>query len=184
MGAVLAGGRGERLGGGKAAALLDGRTLLERALSALAPVCDRRAVVAKADTLLPTLPAGVERWIEPGAEHHPLRGLIEAVHRTNGTVVVLAVDLPFVPSSLLAELARAVDDGGAAAAVARGGGQFQPLCGAYGPAALAMLEAAPEGEPLIRTVERLTPVVVDVEEDVLLNVNTPADLARAADRLS
>ena len=178
-GAVLAGGRGERLGGAKAAAVLDGRTLLDRALGTLDPVCDRRAVVAKPGSPLPPLPDGVERWLEPEADHHPRHGLVEAVRRTSGVVVVLAVDLPLVTPRLLAELAGALD-GGAVAAVARAGGKIQPLCGAYTAAALGILEAAPPDEPLVRTVERLAPAVVEADPSLLHNVNTPGDLERAS----
>ena len=178
-GAVLAGGRGERLGGDKAGALLGGRTLVDRALAALEPGCGRRAVVAKPRSTLPPLPAGVERWDDTALDHHPRYGLVEAVRRTSGVVVVLAVDLPFVPPSLLAELAAAVSSG-ADAAVARADGRLQPLCGCYADAALDALEAAPADEPLTRTVERLGPVVVDTSTTTLLNVNSPDDLARAA----
>ena len=167
------------MGGGKAEALLDGRTLLDRALGALAPVCERRAVVAKADTPLPDLPEGVERWDEPEGDHHPRHGLVAAVRRTKGVLIVLAIDLPLVPPELLEELAAAVE-AGAGAAVARADGRVQPLCAAYAPAALDVLEAGAPDEPLTRTVERFDPVLVDVAGDVLLNVNTPDDLARAA----
>jgi molybdopterin-guanine dinucleotide biosynthesis protein A len=64
--------------------------------------------------------------------------------------------------------------------VARSEGRIQPLCAVYAPAALDVLAAAPDDEPLIRTVERLRPAVVDVEPEVLHNVNAPADLERAA----
>ena len=182
-GAVLAGGRGERLGGDKAGALLGGRTLLDRALAALEPVCDRRAVVAKAETTLPELPPGVERWTDAAHDRHPRHGITEAVRRTSDVVVVLAVDLPLVPPALLAELAAAVSSG-AGAAVTRADGRIQPLCAAYGRAALAVLGAAPADEPLTRTVERLRPAVVDTDATTLLNVNGPDDLARAAELLA
>lgn len=167
------------MGGAKAGAVLDGRSLLDRALAALESVCARRAVVAKADTPLPGLPEGVERWTDAGDDHHPRHGLIEAVRRTNGVVLVLAVDLPLVPSSLLAELAEAVERG-AAAAVARADGPIQPLCAAYDPAVLGALEAAPRDEPLIRSVGRLDPVIVDTGPRFLHNVNTPGDLEEAS----
>ena len=170
------------MGGEKAAALLGGATLLDRALAALRPVCARLAVVAKAETALPPLPPDVELWIEATEERHPRHGIVEAVRRTGRPVLVLAVDLPLVPRPLLEELAATVA-AGAPAAVARAGGRSQPLCAAYAPEALAVLEAASPDEPLTRTVERLGPVAVETEERFLLNVNTPDDLARAAARL-
>jgi CTP:molybdopterin cytidylyltransferase MocA len=54
---------------------------------------------------------------------------------------------------------------------------------AYAADALEPLAQAPPDEPLRRSVESLTPVLVDVAPDVVFNVNTPADLAEAERRL-
>lgn len=184
VGVVLAGGRGERLGGAKPAADLAGRSLLDRALDALESACAERAVVAKARTPLPSLPDGVSLWIEPADDHHPRHGLVHALRSAGGRpILALAVDLPLVPPSLLVDLAVAVD-AGAAAALARADGRAQPLCAAYGAGALSVLERAPVDEALTRTVRRLEPVWIETDESSLCNVNDPADLARASALLS
>ena len=180
-GVVLAGGLGSRMGAPKATALLAGRPLISYPLEALQAVCQRVVVVAKSDSELPAL--GVERWDEPGLLRHPAVGLRHALERAGGPVLVCAADMPFVRPELLALLAGELQPGlKAAAAFAEG--RLQPLLAAYAPEALELLTAAPDDEPLRRTVESLMPVLVDVEPGLVFNVNTPEELAEAERRLS
>ena len=74
--AVLAGGRGRRIGGAKAVAELGGEPLIARPLSAAAAAGVDAVVVAKATTPLP--PLGVPVWREPDAPVHPLQALAGA----------------------------------------------------------------------------------------------------------
>jgi molybdopterin-guanine dinucleotide biosynthesis protein A len=172
---VLAGGRGRRLGGAKAVVPLAGRPMIAWPLAALRSVAAEVAVVAKADTELP--PLSVPVWIESVSSRHPRHGIVEALRRADGrSVVVLAVDLPLVREPLLRALIGAA---GVCAVACDEGKRVQPLCGVYGQSALAVLESAPADEALVATVERLGPAVVDAGA-ALLNVNTPADLERAA----
>lgn len=170
VGAVLAGGAGRRLGGGKATVELQGRPLAAHAVGALRAVAAEVVVVAKPDTPLPALDVPV--WHDDTADLHPRHGLVRALRGARGaTVLALAVDLPLVEPGVLRAL---LADGGVA--LARAGGRPQPLCAAYPAAALAVLAGAPPGEPLTATVARLAPAFVDVPERVLLNVNRPEDL--------
>ena len=57
LGAILAGGRGTRLGRPKATALLGGRPLLEYPLIALEAAGLETVVIAKRDTVLPPVAA-------------------------------------------------------------------------------------------------------------------------------
>ena len=77
--AVLAGGRGRRLGGAKPVAELDGMPLVEWPLEAAREAGLEAVVVAKAATPLP--PLGVPVWIEPDEPSHPLAGLVFALER-------------------------------------------------------------------------------------------------------
>jgi molybdopterin-guanine dinucleotide biosynthesis protein A len=180
IGCVLAGGLGRRLGAPKAAAELGGRALISYPLAALAPVCARVAVVCKRDTELP--PLDVERWDEPDEPRHPIAGVVHALERAGGPVIVCAADMPFVTPGVCALIAAELAPG-RTAAVAFSGGRLQPLLAAYAPEALEVLRSAPEGEPLTRTVQSLEPARVDVDPDVVFNVNTPDDLAEAERRL-
>jgi molybdopterin-guanine dinucleotide biosynthesis protein A len=184
---VLAGGRGRRLGGGKAMALLAGRPLISYALAAMAAAGLDTFVVAKPDTELPPLggdagaanAAGVEIVLEPAHPSHPLAGIVAALRRAGRPVVVLAGDMPLAAPALLAAL------GGATAAtssdadpaphlaiapdeplvVPAPGGHPEPLQGRWSPVLLPALEAAlAREEPLRRTVAGLSPRLLDDTE--------------------
>jgi molybdopterin-guanine dinucleotide biosynthesis protein A len=170
IGVVLAGGAGLRMGGDKAARLLCGRPLAAYPASALGSVCARVALVGPG----PRLP-DVELWDdEPAEPRHPRTGIVHALARARGPILVCAADMPFVEPAALRVLAAA---GGDAVAVA--GGRLQPVLALYTPAALAVFEAAEPDEPLTRTVERLDPVRVPVPPQSARSIDTPEDLAAA-----
>ena len=177
IGALLAGGSGSRLGAGsKAAAPLAGRALAAYPAEALGAVCERVAVVCKADTQLPDLP-GTERWEEPDEPRHPLTGIVHALVTADGPVLVCAADMPFVTADACRTLMGAA--GTSPAVVATADGVLQPVLGLYAPAALDVLRAAPPDAPLTRTVEALDPVRVALPAALVRSVNTPAELAEA-----
>ena len=168
IGAVLAGGRGERLGGAKAMAELEGRPLIAHALDALRGLVDEVVVVAKPQTALPD-DLAVPVWHDDEEDFHPRHGIVAALRRA-APVLVVAVDLPRAAPALQALVKVGPT------AVARADGRVQPLCGLYDARALATLESAPPDEALTKTVARLHPVVVDVPAAWLRNVNRPEDL--------
>ena len=176
IGALLAGGRARRMGGGKPARELGGRPLIAWPAAALAEACSRVVVVAKPEVELPPL-AGVERWDEPDPESHPARGILYALERAGEPVLVCAADMPFVTASACRSLRDALGD--AAAAVAVGDGVMQPVFAIYAPAAAEAFRSAPPDAALIRTVDSLGPVLVELPMDVLRSVDTEEDLARA-----
>jgi molybdopterin-guanine dinucleotide biosynthesis protein A len=179
IGVLLAGGSGRRIGGGKAARTLGGRALGSYPAAALAAVCERVAVVCKADTELPALP-GVERWDEPEHPRHPQVGIVHALERAGGPVLVCGVDMPFVTADACRSvLIAAGGGGGAAAAVASAGGVLQPVLGVYSPAALPALRTAAPDAPLTETVAALNPVRVALPPRLVAGVNTPEELAAA-----
>jgi molybdopterin-guanine dinucleotide biosynthesis protein A len=185
--AVLAGGRGTRLGGEKPLAELAGRALVaypvEAALAAQLDV----VVVAKASTRLPPLPCAVVR--EPLTPSHPLCGLVAALrHAQPAPVLALGCDMPFLPAGLLAWMGEI--EGSAVVELA---GRLHPLLGRYLPAQLPALEAALATEaPLSPTVRALDPRVLTARElasfgdpaRMCANVNDPSALARAEELLA
>jgi molybdopterin-guanine dinucleotide biosynthesis protein A len=184
FGAVLAGGRGSRLGGAKPTAELAGRPLISYPLAALAAAGIEAFVVAKPDTDLP--PLTVDLVTEPAEPSHPLVGIVAALRHAGRPVVVLGCDFPFAPPALL----RALADLSEPLVVPVPGGDPQPLMARWSPELLPRLEAALEREePLRRTVAALGPRLLDDPElakfgnpaRAFLNVNTPPDL-RAAER--
>jgi molybdopterin-guanine dinucleotide biosynthesis protein A len=205
VGVVLAGGRGQRIGGDKAVVSLAGRPLLSYPVRAVLDALDHVVVVAKPSTVLPAL-GDVAVWEEPEHPSHPLVGIAEALRRADGRwVLVCAGDMPFVPVSLLTSLAslagqasRAGSDSGSgsgsgsgsdgdfgaapAVVAASADGALQPLLGCYGPACLERLAAAAQEAvaPARAVIEALGPLVVPVTDPrALFNVNSAEDLREA-----
>ena len=185
-GAVLAGGRGSRLGGAKATAELAGKPLIAYPLAALADAGLDPFVVAKPGVEMPALAAEVV--LESAEPRHPLAGIVAALRHAGRPVVVLGCDFPFVPPALLLYIAGALEP----LVVPAPGGDAQPLVARWSPTLLPELEASlAREEPLRRTVASLSPRLLDDAEltpfgdpaRTFFNVNTPADLRAAADLL-
>jgi len=183
IGALLAGGRGTRMGASKATIELGGRLLLEHPLNAFVHAGIDAVVVAKVGTSLPPMP--LEIWREPDEPTHPLRGIVTALEHANGrAVLVCGCDMPFVSPGLLTSLATSNEP----LVVPHAGGRYHPLIARYAPELLDPLRGAlGELRPLQETIAGLHPRVIDEEElhelgdpDMLLfNVNEPADLDHA-----
>jgi molybdopterin-guanine dinucleotide biosynthesis protein A len=179
VGVVLAGGASRRMGASKSCATLAGRPLLHWPGDVLRSVLTRVAVVAKADTELPTLPAGVELWLEPELPRHPLTGILEALARADGAaIVVCAVDLPFVDRAIVERLIAAPSPAGGIVVTAVQG-RLQPLLARYESRAGDGLRGSPPDGALTETVRALGPAILQVPERTLVNVNRPEDLVDA-----
>jgi molybdopterin-guanine dinucleotide biosynthesis protein A/predicted GNAT family acetyltransferase len=171
-GILLVGGSSRRFGSPKALATLGGETLAERAWRTLGRACDERLAVGKvADGL--QLPFEL---VDDGTDvRAPIAGLVAGL-RAAGTdvAVALPVDVPAVCPEHLRELAAHCAD----AAVPPTG----PLPGAYRQTALPVLERRLEaGELALRdALQELDARVIELDPSALVNVNTPADLARLA----
>ena len=164
--AILAGGRGRRMGGPKPLVEMGGTPLIARPLEAAREAGLDAVVVAKAGT---PLPAGVRVWQEPDEPFHPLLGIVTALERAGEPVVVVACDQPFVPAELLARLAN----GGAV----RAGGRIEPFPARYEPDWLPELRAALEREAPVRaTLEALGPATIEWDAAALRSINVPEDL--------
>ncbi|HXD55142.1 MAG TPA: molybdenum cofactor guanylyltransferase [Solirubrobacteraceae bacterium] len=189
--AVLAGGRGSRLGGEKARAELGGRPLLAHVLDAALATGLPVLLVAKRDTPLPEL--GVEILFEPDEPRHPLTGILAALRTLpaedpGAALLALGCDMPFLTAELLSALAARE---GAAALGAPG--DLQPLPARIPRSALAPLEGAlAERGPLRAAIAGLRPSLIGPAElasfgdpaRLLLNVNDPAELDAARRLLS
>jgi molybdopterin-guanine dinucleotide biosynthesis protein A len=184
--AILAGGRGERLGGEKAMVALGGRALIEHPLDAARGTGLETVIVAKRSSTLP--PLGERVLHEPDSPRHPLCGVITALDFAAArppapAVLLLACDMPFVTSELLGWLAGL--QGSAMTVV---GGRPQPLLARYLPEQLPVLRAALDARRALRAVlGELAPRAVDERElarfgspeRMCFNVNDADDLALA-----
>jgi molybdopterin-guanine dinucleotide biosynthesis protein A len=181
---VLAGGRGRRLGGlDKPGLLLDGRSLLDRALAATAGA-PHRVVVGPRRPAAP----GVRFVREVPRFGGPVAALavgLAALPADAALVTVLAADLPAVEAALPALLAAT--GGGAADGwiAVDPDGRDQPLLAVYRMpalrAALATLaeERGLDGAALRALVPRLALLRVPLPADLCADVDEPADADRA-----
>jgi molybdopterin-guanine dinucleotide biosynthesis protein A len=161
---LLVGGASERFGSPKALASFRGETLAERGYRVLGEVCVEVVAVGKSDEALDLPFPAVDDGSTP---HAPASGVIAGLRAAaHELCLVLPVDLPLVTPELL----RALLDAHAVA-------QTGPLPGVYAKAALPELESrVARGELSLRGVN---PAVVEVDEALLVNVNTPTDLVVA-----
>lgn len=182
-GVVLAGGESRRMGRSKAdLPIAAGATLLDNAVAVLHGACDGTI------------------WISRAADHHPCawndipdrpgtRGPLAGIdaglsHTRHALLLVLAVDLPMIPSALFLQLYQAwlrqPDTDVIYAGIADG--PEQPLAGLWHQrthpviADLLVSPHTPSVQAVLRrvTTQRIAPA----RADWLLNVNTPDDWMR------
>lgn len=168
-GILLVGGASSRFGSPKALGRLDGETLAERAWRILGEACGERLAVGKEEDGL-LLPFSV---LDDGSSTRAaLAGLVAGLRAAPTEVsVVLPVDTPQVTPELLLQLAYACAD----AAVPQTG----PLPGAYAKRSLPVFERrlADGRLALHEALDELDTRRVELDEALLVNVNTPDDLA-------
>ena len=192
---VLAGGAGERFGGGKLGMMLGGRPLLAYALDAAAAAGGDIVVVVGASPVATDLArawasarrtglrlvAAVDQTEGMGAS---LRAGLGAVDADPDGAFVFLGDMPFVPPTIAPLLAAALAGGAAAAAPTFGGVRGHPVLLGRRLIERRSLISGDRGAGGLLARE---PGVVLVESDsdgVLFDVDTPADLAAASARIS
>jgi molybdenum cofactor guanylyltransferase len=198
-GFVIAGGKSSRMGTDKAFLEFGGQTLLERALGAMSAVCDRVSIVgdpAKFQTHLSDK-SGSANYESVVADVFtgcgPLAGIHAALlHSTAELNLMLAVDMPFVSSELLAFLVAAAKLCPAMITVPRTSKGFQPLCAVYRRDFLSAAEKALRAGNYkidaafsgvaIRVIEAGELAAADFSEQSFFNLNTPQDHRMAGGR--
>jgi molybdenum cofactor guanylyltransferase len=126
---ILAGGKSLRMGTDKAFVVVDGQTLLARALNLARSVTSSVCVVGESSKFGPFAPVVEDVFRGCG----PLGGIHAALRASStGLNLILAVDLPFLPVPLLQYLIlRAGYAPTAIATVPRAADGRQPLCAIY-----------------------------------------------------
>jgi molybdopterin-guanine dinucleotide biosynthesis protein A len=124
---ILAGGEGSRIGGGKALKEIAGERLIDRAVRLARTWSDKVAVAVRHLNQLGPLDAEL---IEDSPVEGPLGGLIsglEFAHRIRRPLlIVIPVDMPFLPLDLLQRLVDRLGDSNCA--MAASGGRSHPVC--------------------------------------------------------
>lgn len=194
---VLAGGRGSRLGGvDKAAIELAGRTLLERALGAVAGATP--IVVVGPERRLPPDVIGVQEQPAGGGPVAALSAGLAALHDHVSSVagyggpagesvpelvVVLACDMPFVDTIAIGRLVAAAGESSDTdgAAFVDVDGRRQHLAAAYRTANLgkALTEIGTiDGAAMRDVVRRLTMIEIRADPETTLDCDTWPDVRR------
>ena len=141
---ILAGGKASRFEGKpKGLEVVGGKRILDRVVDAMVEAFSVPPILIANDP-------GAHAWradLETRADLRPgegaLGGLLSAVHAGAGApVVVTAWDMPFVPATLLRELAAGLADADAVLPASDGRRGVEPLLAAYGPACEGAIEAA------------------------------------------
>lgn len=181
---ILAGGASKRMGQDKAAAVIAGRSLLDHSISNVVAAGLKPIVIGRSNQHIiaaePPLSSGdqpVEIWFDDQNLRHPLFGLATALHNIQTPFIVLPVDMPLLPSTLLATLANHKSR----CAVTSHNGFLQPLLGLYTPsrqlADRCLLTARAEGS-VSSFVKQLQPTVL--AEEWLRQFGDPAIFMRGA----
>lgn len=193
---ILAGGRGRRMKADKALLEVGGRTLLEHVLAQIGPYFDEVLIsISPGQDPRPFLSTGTSRSHRPASPSRsaaspirvvpdetpglgPIGGLLAGLKAArNDACLVVACDIPEVPSPLLRSLARAAGDTEIAVAVDPAG-HYEPLFAVYRrsiiPAIESLLKAGERSLlPLYKSCR--TAVVRLDHKRRLRNLNTRAD---------
>ena len=172
VGAILAGGQATRYGGlPKGLELVRGVRIIDRVRAALEPVADDLLLIAN-DPRAPEWLPGVRCEGDVLRDVGSVAGIHAALSHAGGPTLVVAWDMPFVPTALL----RALRDGGgdADAVVPESDSRrgLEPLCAYYAPACAAAIE---------RRVALGDRRVIAFYDDVRLSRVPAAEVARFGD---
>lgn len=188
---VLAGGKSSRMGTDKALLAIDGTTLLDHALVLARRITEKVFIVGEKSKFAAFGGVIEDVFLDCG----PLGG-IQAALKSSATELnlVLAVDLPFLPESLLRLLLSISQGNDAVVTVPRTAGRLQPLCAIYGKAFSAVAEKSLRngGYKIDRLFDQASTRIVDESEltaagisaTAFENVNTPSEWSDAKRRLS
>lgn len=186
---IQAGGKSSRMGGRpKALMELGGRRLIERVTDALSGVFDDLLVVTNTPEIyrflkLPMVP---DVWLDHGS----LGGIYSGLRAAPGDAAfTVACDMPFLRADVIRLVARRAEE--ADVVIPRVGEQLETMHALYRRTCLGPMEACLKAGRLkvvgffdqVRVVEVPEAEIAELADPALafMNVNTPAELARAQD---
>lgn len=193
-GAVLAGGRSQRMGRSKATVEIEGTSLLDRAIDALRTLTTDIIVAGQAPNVVGHPPAPIAPRARMVADLRPDAGPLAGIETaltasTHPVVVVVAIDHPWIEPAVLRMLVDALADEQADAAMLGTRRGPQPLVAAYRRRALPTIQRLLDaGERRATSVsDHLATVIVsegdwrraDPQGRSARDLDTPEDLAAA-----
>jgi molybdenum cofactor guanylyltransferase len=185
--AILAGGRGRRMGGAdKGLVRFQGRPLIRYVVDTIQPqvatiiVSANRHLNRYAELGFPVVP---DRATDFGG---PLAGIARVLeHADTPYLLVVPCDMPSLPEQLVERLAKGLAANDTQATVAYGAGRLQPLCVLLQRDVVQDLHSfrASGGTSVEKWLRSLRHTVVDFsgQPAAFRNINTPADLVTALD---
>lgn len=181
-GIVLAGGNSSRMGTNKAWVMFNGKPLIDYAIEALLPVCNRVIL----STNQPTSHRNLEVWpdILPGKA--PIVGIYSCLSRIQtNAAFVLSCDMPMVNSQFVQFLAACHRPEHQLTIPLHNTHQIEPLCAIYSATAIPPMyrAIASQNYKLYRLAQSLLANYIPVEEayphytpQLFSNINTQTDL--------
>jgi len=189
---ILAGGRSTRLGRDKASEVLVGVSLLQRAVSHVAPLVREIIVVQAAGQRMPDIDATTEvvYWQDIYPEMGPLGGIYTGLLEAgNDWAITVACDMPLLQPALLRELLGLATADYDAVVPTNDLYLPEPLCAVYKRTCLEAIEAQINANQLkvalffdkvrVRYVPPAEWRAWDPDGRAFLNVNREEDLKRA-----
>ena len=188
-GVILAGGAASRYGGRpKGLERVAGRRVIDRVADALRVASDELLLIANDPDAHEWMP-GIALASDVRGGCGSLGGIHAAIIRANSPVLVVAWDMPFVPSALLAALRHTGTSADVAVPESGSKRGVEPLCAFYTPGCIPAIERRLDAGDR-RVISFFDDVRVQrlPEEEVrrfgdpavmFMNVNTPDDLALA-----
>ncbi len=188
--AIQAGGRSSRMGRDKGLVELAGKPLVEHVIGRLAGLAEEVIITTNHPEAYAAFGYHTAGDRQPGAG--ALDGLFTALEAAHGDpVLIAACDMPFASRALASHLLMLIAE--VEAVVPRVGGEFEPLFAVYRRSCLsAIRRALDDGQKRVisffpdvrvRAVEEPEARSIDPDPYCFFNVNTPADLALAEQRL-
>jgi molybdopterin-guanine dinucleotide biosynthesis protein A len=188
-GVILAGGQATRYGGRpKGLERVGGRRIIDRVADALRGSVDDLLLIANDSSGDAWLP-GVARAEDVRPDLGSLGGIHAALVRAGSPVLVVAWDMPFVPPELLAQLRQRAEGVDAVVPESDSKRGLEPLCAYYGLECVAPIERRLDAgdrrviafyeDVRLRRLEASEVARFGDPAMMFMNVNTPAELARA-----
>ena len=186
---IQAGGESRRMGRDKALVPFLGRPMIERIIERVSPVADEVVITSNAPAALAYL--GLPIFADVTKRRGALNGLLTALSVARCEfVAVVACDMVFASSGLLAAEFDALLTGGADVAVPVTGHGFEPFHAVYrkDTCLAAVLRAVERGDakagvwyPEVKVVQfdRESLDAIGLDGPVFVNANTPEELAAA-----
>lgn len=187
-GVILTGGRSSRMGGRhKPGIEVGGSTVIDRTLTALWDAAPEASVVIAGtdEGISPDFRAEATVVREDPPFSGPLAGVaaaLDVIPASDGAVLLLGGDLPFLSSTTMSRLIASVADGADLVSCRDETGHLQFLCSGWRAELMRDQLAAiadPANVPLKALFAGLEPALIECDPDELRDVDTPEDLARA-----